>query len=142
MNDLVNGVQYERIARLDATLATLPQLQIVMRHHFADGLYAREGLIPKGTVFVGRIHRRSQINIISKGDISVLTERGLVRMTAPYTMASPAGAQRAAYAHEDTVWTTILGTSMTDPEEIYETLTVATFEQYELVCREIMKLAG
>lgn len=139
MND-VAVVEYEKISRLNAELAKLPQLKVEITHYFAEGVYARHGVIPKGAIFAGRIHRQSQINIISKGSISVLTERGLIRMTAPFIMQSPSGAQRAAYAHEDTVWTTIIGTDKTDPDEIFETLTMATFEEYEKVCREITGL--
>jgi ABC-type hemin transport system ATPase subunit len=29
----------------------------VLKHHFADGIYAREMHIPKGHVIVGKIHR-------------------------------------------------------------------------------------
>lgn len=131
-----------KIRRLELALKELPQLEVTLKHHFCQGVYAREGFIPKGACFVGRVHKQSQINIISKGDISVLTERGLIRMTAPCTLVSPPGAQRAAYAHEDTVWTTILGTDETDPDTIFNTLTVATFEQYELICKEMQQLIG
>lgn len=133
-------VEYGKIAKLEAELRKLPQLNITLRHHFAHGLYAREGTIPAGSCFVGRIHKQSQVNIISQGSISVLTENGIVRMTAPCTMVSPAGAQRAAYAHEDTVWTTILGTEITDPEEAFAELTSATFDQFEIACQELLKL--
>lgn len=122
-----------KIAAVNDTLKQLPQLEIVIRHYFAQGVYAREGVIPKGAMFAGRVHLQSQINIISKGDISVLTEQGLIRMIAPCTLVSPPGAQRAAYAHEDTVWTTILGTDETDPETIFNTLTRASYEDFLLV---------
>ena len=140
MSDLIATVEYDKIATLSRVLVDMPKLNIELTHHFAKGVYGREGFIPKGTCFVGRVHKQSQINIISKGDVSVLTERGLIRMTAPCTLVSPPGAQRAAYAHEDTVWITILGTEKTDPDEIYETLTEATFEDYQLACQEILKL--
>lgn len=139
MNEVI---EYAKIARLDHEVSKLPQLAVKLTHHFAQGVYAREGFIPKGTVFTGRVHTQSQINIISKGDISVLTERGLIRMTAPCTLVSPPGAQRAAYAHEDTVWTTILGTDKTDPQDIFESLTLATFEDYQLMCDELLTEAA
>src|SRR5665811_2305709 len=105
-------------------------------------IYAREGLIPKGACFVGRVHHQHQINIISQGEVTVLTELGLIHMKAPCTMINPPGAQRAAYAHEDTVWTTILATDDTDPDHIFNTLTSATFEDFQLACDELMRLKG
>lgn len=131
-----------KIRELEKVVETMPQLEIELKHHFIPGIYAREGFIPKGTVFVGRVHHQPQINIVSKGDITVLTESGLVRMTAPFTMTNPPGAQRCAYAHEDTVWTTILATDDTDPDNIFNTLTSATFEDFQLACDELMRLKG
>src|SRR5665811_2366629 len=107
---------------------TMPQLHIELKHHFIPGIYAREGFIPKGSIFVGRVHHQHQINIISQGEVTVLTESGLIHMKAPCTMVNPPGAQRAAYIHEDTTWVTILATNDTDHDHIFNTLTSATFE--------------
>lgn len=116
---------------LQEAVQALPQVEFVKRHHFAQGVYARELTIPKGVVLVGAVHLQSQINIISKGDISVMTGTEVVRIKAPFTLVTPAGVKRAGYAHEETVWTTILGTEETDPEVIKDTLTAIDFEQFE-----------
>jgi hypothetical protein len=58
------------------------------------------------------------LNILSKGEISVLTEDGIKRVSAPFHVVSPAGTKRIAYAHEDCVWTTIHGTEENDLEKI------------------------
>jgi quercetin dioxygenase-like cupin family protein len=97
----------DKIVRLEAEVSKLPQLEVVPRHYFAEGVYAREITIPKGAVLVGRVHKHSQINIVSRGDATVRTESGVIRVQAPYTVASPRGAKRAIYAHEETVWTTL-----------------------------------
>ena len=112
---------------------------VPITHHFAEGVYAREGHIPKDTMFVGRVHLHSQINILSKGDVTVLTETGVQRYKAPCTWVAPKGVQRAAYTHEDTVWTTILGTNETDPEVIFDTYTAPNYEDY-LACTELLKI--
>lgn len=96
----------------------LPQLEIPVRHFFSPGVYAREIQIPKGAIVTGKIHKFSQLNILSKGDISVMTEDGIKRVQAPFTIVSPPGTKRIAYAHEDCVWTTIHGTDETDLEKI------------------------
>ena len=103
------------------------------RHFFAEGVYARELTIPAGVCLVGRMHKQSQINIISKGDISVLTGSEVLRIKAPYTLVTPPGVKRAGFAHEETVWTTILGTDETDPDRIYELLTLNGPSEHELL---------
>lgn len=85
-------------------------------HYFTDGLYAREILIPAGTLLTGKIHRFGHINIISKGDISVMTENGIKRIKSPCTLISKPGIKRVGFAHEDTIWTTIHATTETTVE--------------------------
>lgn len=140
---LTKSAYRDKLDYAGVVIRQLPQMienvdfQII--HHFAEGIYAREGRIPKDTVFVGRVHLRSQINILSKGDVTVLTESGIQRYTAPCTWSAPAGTQRAAYTHEDTVWTTILGVDETDPETIFNTYTAPTYQDY-LACDELLKI--
>lgn len=67
----------------------------------------REMFIPKHTILTGKIHRHAHLNIILRGDISVLTEHGVRRITGPCTLQSSAGIKRAGFAHEDTVWITV-----------------------------------
>lgn len=100
-------------------------------HYFAKGLYAREIRIPKGTLLTGKIHKHEHLNIISQGEISVLTENGPQRIKAPCTIISQPGTKRVGYAHEDTVWTTIHATDETEVEKIDNALVVDTYEQYE-----------
>ena len=68
--------------------------------------YAREMLIPKGTLIIGKIHRHQHLNIISKGEVVVATEFGNKHLKAPCTFVSEIGLKRAVYAIEDTLWTT------------------------------------
>lgn len=95
-------------------------IELPVTHHFSQGLYAREMFIPKNAWVIGKIHKYQQLNIMSKGDLSVMTEDGMVRVQAPFTIVSPPGTQRIAYAHEDTIWTTIHGTHETDLAKIEE----------------------
>ena len=118
----------DRLIRAEKIVSQMEQVEVPITHHFAEGVYARGGMVKKGTVFVGRVHLHSQINIISKGDITILMEGGVARLVGPCTWVSPKGAQRAAYANEDTYWTTILGTQETDPEVIFNTCTSANLD--------------
>src|SRR5258708_4356056 len=120
----------ERVTRLETEVKKLPQVEMLPKHYFAQGVYGREITIPKGVVLIGRVHHQSQINVISKGEISVTTPDGVKRFKAPCTIISPPGTKRAGFAHEETVWTTFLGTHETDAGVIEETLTSESYEQF------------
>lgn len=124
----------EKLARLEAALFAGDTIELPVKHHFSRGVYARELFIPKGTVLVGKIHKFSQVNIVSKGDISVLTEDGIKRVTAGAHIVSEPGIKRAGFAHEDTVWTTIHGTHETDLDKLEDELIAASFEDYDAFC--------
>lgn len=137
---LAQGADWRRkLERLDALLATVPQVEMPVTHRFSRGVYCRELFIPKDTVLTGRIHKFSQINILLRGDISVLTESGIKRMKAPQVFESPAGAKRAGYAHEDTVWLTICGTETTDPDVLEDELTTRSYAEYDAWCAGLIE---
>lgn len=69
--------------------------------------YAREILLRKGSLVIGKIHKHQHLNIISKGKVTVFTEFGKKELVGPCTFVSEVGLKRAVYAHEDTIWTTI-----------------------------------
>ena len=100
-------------------------------HHFSKGVYCREMRIPKETLIIGKIHKTSHLNIISKGDVSVRTQFSSERFQAPYTFKSEVGTQRVVYAHEDTVWTTIHPTDETDLEKIEEDIIAKDYSEIE-----------
>ena len=86
----------------------------VLNHYFTPKdekygccTYAREMMIPKGTLIIGKIHRHQHLNFISKGRVKVFTEFGEKHLEAPCTFISEVGLKRAVYAEEDTIWTTV-----------------------------------
>jgi hypothetical protein len=108
----------EQIEALEHELKKFSQVEVRTRHYFAQGLYAREILIPKGMLLTGRVHRFEHLNIVSQGDITVWTEEGMKRIQAPHTLVSKPGCKRVGLAHEDTVWTTVHSCMETDLERI------------------------
>ena len=120
----------EKLLRLEAELLALPQLEIPVRHYFSPGIYAREVTIPAGSVVTGKIHKYAHLNVVSKGDISVLTEDGVKRIAAPFTFVSPPGTKRAGWTHAETVWTTIHATDETDLEKIEAYFIAKDFPEY------------
>lgn len=111
-------------------LAGAKPAEIVVRNYYSDGVYAREITIPKGTCLTGRIHKFKNLNILVKGEMSVLTEDGIKRVKAGFTVVSPPGTKRIAYAHEECVWTTILRTDQIDADQIQLEFTVSTEDEY------------
>lgn len=131
----------EKLERFEAEMFKLGTIEIPVKHYFSQGVYAREITIPKGTVLTGKIHKYSQLNILSKGDISVLTEEGIKRVQAPFAIVSPPGTKRVAYAHEESVWTTVHGTEERDLEKIEAHFIAQNNAEY-LAFREMLKLEG
>ena len=79
---------------------------VISTHHFVNGIYAREVFIPAGTWATGYEHKTEHLNVLSHGEVSVMTETGMKHLKAPATFASRAGMKRFGYAHTDVVWTT------------------------------------
>lgn len=130
-----------KILALEAEMKKQPQVEIPVRHYFSAGVYAREITIPKGVLLTGKIHKYQQINILSKGDLSVWIEGDAVaRVKAPFTTVSPPGTKRIAYAHEESVWTTILPTDETDPAKIEASFTCDDEAEYIAFCEEMRRL--
>lgn len=134
----------ETVLRMEARIAAAPQIELEVLHHFSKGLYAREMHIPKGVILAGEIHRFQNLNILSKGRISLFTEHeGQVTLEAPCTIVSRPGVKRIGYAHEDVVWTTIHATTETDVEKIKEEVIAKDFndpvllEQIQLLTEEV-----
>ena len=132
--NLVGNPTIEQIERLESEMLALGSVELPVVHHFSKGVYARELHIPAGTTITGKIHKHVNLNILSKGEISVLTESGIERICAPFTVVSPPGTKRVAYAHTDCVWTTIHGTDETDLEKIEAEFVTDSHKSYLSFC--------
>lgn len=119
--------------RLSAAVANgeLQEPVMPLRHIFTDGAYARELTMPAGSVVVGKIHKHSHLNFITKGKVAVATEFGQEVYTAPYTFVSQPGTKRVVYILEETVWTTVHVTPETDLEKIEDYVIAKSFEEYD-----------
>jgi hypothetical protein len=103
----------------------LPSVDSPLKHYFSPidekygcCAYAREILLYKGTLIIGKIHKHQHLNIISKGKVTVFTEHGKKELEAPCTFVSEVGLKRAVFAHEDTIWTTIHLTAYAGEENL------------------------
>ena len=119
----------ELVYALEERVKQLPQVDLPVEHSFADGLYMRKIKIPQGMVMAGRVHKQNDLQIIFYGDISVMTEDGMKRISGPATFTAKAGVKPFGYAHEETLWATVHHTHLTDLKEIE----AALFEDEETV---------
>lgn len=107
------------IRRLERAIDRSGQaITLPVEHHFSDGIYDRVLHIPAGTVLTGRTHKQPNTNLLVKGDITVLVDGALKRITAPCKIESPAGVKRVAFAHTDCTWVTRHHTRLTDLKQI------------------------
>ncbi|VVE31673.1 hypothetical protein PEP31012_03710 [Pandoraea eparura] len=113
----------EKVHRLEDALNDQPQVECPVRHYFAPGMYAREITIPKGTVLVGAIHKTENLAVLSAGKLQLVTDGGVVEITAPHTLTVKPGQKNAALALEDSVWTNFFPTDETDTDKLVELLT-------------------
>lgn len=116
MSNIAKNISH--IHQLAECMMDMPQVDSPVKHHFSKGVYAREILMSKNTLVVGKIHKTRHLNIISQGHCTVVTPARKIEVIAPYTFESVAGEQKVVLMHEDTVWTTIHLTEETDVAKI------------------------
>jgi hypothetical protein len=121
MNQLV---MKDKIQNLKEACVDLPQTELPTQHFFLDGMYLRQCFIPKGTVFVGRVHKKDHFFIIMKGSAEVTMDEKVVLMKAGMVFICPPGTRRAGITLEDTVFAGVIRTDKTDLAEIEEDLAV------------------
>lgn len=106
------------VIALQQDMSELPQVDCPLTHTFANGIYAREVIIPPDTIVIGKIHKHEHLNFLLRGEITVVTETGCTRLTGPCTFVSPPNTKRAAITHTEVVWTNVIATTSTDVGEI------------------------
>lgn len=111
-----------------------------LKHTYVDGAYVREIFMPKGLLLTSKIHKVTHPYFILKGEVSVLTEEGTIRIKAPYYGVTQAGTKRLLYIHEDTQWVTVHVTDKKDLLEIEEEIISSSFEELDI--DKTLKIGG
>lgn len=106
------------IKAMEDGLRETEQVEVPIWHEFADGIYYRKILLPAGVCLTGRVHKQNDLQIMYYGDITVITPDASVRLTGPNSMTSKAGVKPFAIVHEETLWSTVHHTHLTDLREI------------------------
>ena len=96
-----------------------------LTHHFTEidndyncCLYGREMFMPKGTLVVGKIHKRQGLNFLLKGKIYVATEFGKQWYEGPCIIKGQANVKRVVYAKEDSIFVNVHLTGYTGEENL------------------------
>lgn len=91
-------------------------------HHFSDGLYAKQMLIPKGFIAGSHAHTYSHFSILAKGRVILRTDEYNQEYAAPACIEIKAGVHHMIEALEDSAWFCIHATTETDPNKVDEVL--------------------
>lgn len=134
-----------RIVAFESAISSLPEAKFgddatPLEHIFADGLYIRKMIAPKGMLNVSKLHKTTHPYFILSGDVSVITEAGVVRIKAPHTGITKAGTKRVVYFHEDTVWITVHPTKETDLEKIEKELIAKDYNDLPERVKEALQI--
>ena len=106
------------IIQLQSLMLKGDTIELETRHHFSDGLYARELFIPAGVCLVGALHKTKHLYTVVKGKCKVATQFENIEIEAPFMGETIPGTKRVIYAETDCVWITYHPTELTNVEEI------------------------
>jgi hypothetical protein len=134
IRDLIHSIEEKALA----PKAEEHQIDVPIKHHFSKDVYAREMIVPKGSLIIGKIHKYANLNILSSGEVSILSIDGVVRVKAPFTIVASPGSKRLFFAHEDSVWTTIHGTAEKDVDKIEDHFIAKNYDELPLPVGEVL----
>ena len=131
----------EKIMLFEEKLGQLPDARFgdnaaPLKHTFADGMYIREIFMPKGMLLTSKIHKKLHPYFVLQGDVSVMTDDGIIRIKAPYWGMTTPGTKRILYIHEDTVWVTVHATKSKNLKTIEKKIIAKTFEEVPQINKE------
>jgi len=102
----VNELHKELVGTFEVDLGTI--------HHFSDGLYAKQMVIPKGFVAGSHEHVYSHLSILAKGKVIVRTDSFTTTYTAPSCIEIVKNTLHSIEALEDSTWFCIHATEETN----------------------------
>lgn len=89
-----------------------------IKHHFSQGLYAKEMLIPKDCFVVQHKHEYDHLSVLAHGAVLVDVDGQATMYVAPTCVNIKAGINHKIIAVQDSVWYCIHATDDTDVDHI------------------------
>jgi hypothetical protein len=80
----LNELTKSDIVKLQTLMLRGDTLELEVKHHFSDGLYARELFIPAGVCLVGALHKTTHLYTVVKGRCKVSSQFGNLDIEAPF----------------------------------------------------------
>ena len=115
MNDVVTQ---DSISQLQEIMKDFPKADVVTRHHFSDGMYAREMVMPAGSIVVGATHKSKHLYSVVSGECEVSSVHEREKITAPYLGETIPGTKRVIYSETGCTWIAFYPTHLTDIDEL------------------------
>lgn len=98
------------------------RLPKVIKHHFSDGLYAKESFFPAGSQIAKHKHDYSHLSILALGKVCVDVDGEQFIYTAPACIEIIGGKLHCVTAITDAAWYCIHATDEKDESKIDEIL--------------------
>ncbi len=102
-----------------------------LTHSFADGMYIRQLTVPAQTLTVTKIHAKDNPFFLLKGTMTMLTEKGEVKITAPYWGITKAGTKRIIWHHDEVLFCTVHRCDSINIDGAEEEITAKNFEEVD-----------
>ena len=115
MNDVVTQ---NSIYQLQEIMKDFPKADVVTRHHFSDGMYAREMVMPPGSIVVGALHKTKHLFTVVSGECEVSSVHEREKIVAPYLGETIPGTKRVIYSETGCTWIAFYPTHLTDIDEL------------------------
>ena len=104
-----------------------------LKHTFCQHQYIREIFNPAGELLITKIHKVEHPFFLMKGEMSILSEDGEMRITAPYYGVTSVGTKRVILAHTDCTFITVHPTDKKDLKEIEDELIAKDYKELEII---------
>lgn len=98
------------------------EIDLHIKHHFSDGVYAKQMSLPKGYFAVSHKHNYNHISILWSGVALVEADGKETLHSAPAFILIKAGVNHTITAIEDVMWYCVHETDETDTDKIDEVL--------------------
>ena len=59
--------------------------ELPLEHFICNKTYTRQITLPKDIILTGKVHNFDHTSILSKGDVTIMTDEGVTRIKAPAT---------------------------------------------------------
>lgn len=98
------------------------EIDLKIRHHFRDGMYMKEMVLPARHMAHSHKHNFDHFSFVTKGRVQVEVDGVTTTLDGPDCILIKADAVHKITAITDTTWYCIHATTETDPDKIDHTL--------------------